>query len=371
VTFDLYGPGDTGCSTPIETSTAAVTGDGTYQATPFVPGTAGTYEWIASYGGDAANAGASGACGASGQSVVVSANPPGVVTGAASGVTASGASLSGSVTPNGAATAYVFEYGPSLSFGSISAVNSVAGSSTYAVSAEVSGLASNTTYYYRLVGTNSAGTTTGTVMSFDSGGTPLAPAAVTLAPTASGDTTAGLVGTVNPEGQATAFTFEYGPTEAFGTITPVVELDSSISVEPVSASLSGLTPNSTYFYRVVASNAAGTSAGAVESFATGPGGAPIAATGAATGVTVSGASLSATVNPDGLQTSFTSEYGQGNNFGSLSAVDNAGSGQGSESVTLPISGLLPNTEYVYRVDATNADGTTAGSVASFTTPPRA
>jgi phosphodiesterase/alkaline phosphatase D-like protein len=74
------------------------------------------------------------------------------------------------------------------------------------------------------------------------------------------------------------------------------------------------------------------------------------------------------VNPDGQQTAFVFEYGRGNNFGSLSAVDNAGSSQGAEVVSLPISGLQPHTTYVYRIVATNALGTATGSTMTLTTP---
>jgi hypothetical protein len=109
--------------------------------------------------------------------------------------------------------------------------------------------------------------------------------------------------------------------------------------------------------------------GAVMSFTTGPGGAPIVSTGAASGATASGANLSGTVNPDGQQKAFVFEYGQGNDFGSLSAVDNAGSGQGVESVSLPITGLLPSMTYAYRIVASNSTGTSAGAVRTITTGP--
>jgi hypothetical protein len=293
---------------------------------------------------------------------------PTAVTGAPSGVTASAATVSGTVGPNGSRTSYVFEYGTTTSFGSISPADDVAGSSLVPVAASLTGLSSNTTYFYRLVATNSAGTTFGSVAAFNTGGTPLAPSSVTGATTAVGTTTASLSGSVNPEGQATAFTVEYGTSTSFGSIGAVTELDSAIAVEPVSASLAGLAPNTTYFYRVVATNATGTSTGSVLSFATGPGGAPAAVTGAAGAVTSTGAVLAGSVNPDGLATSFAFEYGLANNFGSLSAIDNAGSGQGPQAVSLPIAGLQPNSTYKYRIVATNSAGTATGAIQTFATP---
>ncbi len=70
VTFRLYGPGDPNCTgAPVFTSTVGVT-------TPTVSGAyrptaAGTYHWVATYNGDPANNGSSGACGDPGESVVV------------------------------------------------------------------------------------------------------------------------------------------------------------------------------------------------------------------------------------------------------------------------------------------------------------
>ena len=55
VTFMLFGPGDTTCTTPIVTSTVSVNGDGTYGSEHFTTAEAGTYEWEAVYSGDANN----------------------------------------------------------------------------------------------------------------------------------------------------------------------------------------------------------------------------------------------------------------------------------------------------------------------------
>lgn len=137
----------------------------------------------------------------------------------------------------------------------------------------------------------------------------------------------------------------------------------------MSASLTGLAPDTTYYYRTVAVSAGGTAMGAVMSFSTGPGGAPIATTGAATAITATSASLAGTVDPHGSPTAFAFEYGPTTAFGSLSAVDSAGSGNGVQSVSLPLTGLLPGTAYRYRLIATNANGTVTGVVRSFTTSP--
>jgi phosphodiesterase/alkaline phosphatase D-like protein len=53
----------------------------------------------------------------------------------------------------------------------------------------------------------------------------------------------------------------------------------------------------------------------------------------------------------------------------LSRIDSAGSSIGAQTVSLPVGGLAPDQTYLYRLVATNADGTTTGVVRSFTTGP--
>jgi 6-phosphogluconolactonase (cycloisomerase 2 family) len=295
--------------------------------------------------------------------------PPSVETGAASAIADDGASLAGTVNPNGTATSSAFEYGPSQAFGSLSpVVGAGSGSATVPAAASLTGLTPNTTYYYRLVAVNPGGETLGTVRTFRTTGVPVAPVAVTQAATGTGTSAATLHGQVNPGGRQAVFTFEYGTATSFGAITPVVALDDADALEPVSASLTGLQPDTTYYARVVAATSAGTTLGAVTAFTTGPGGLPVVSTGAASGLTATGATLGASVDPHRLSTAFAFEYGTTDAFGSLSAVDDAGAGNGAQAVALAIAGLAPATTYRYRIVATNAGGTAAGAVQSFTTP---
>jgi hypothetical protein len=69
VTFDAYGPGDTTCSTPVF-SVVEPAGVSTVSA-PYQPPTAGVYQFVASYSGDADNAAVAGSCGAAGEAVTV------------------------------------------------------------------------------------------------------------------------------------------------------------------------------------------------------------------------------------------------------------------------------------------------------------
>jgi hypothetical protein len=104
---------------------------------------------------------------------------PAVTTGAASGVSPDAATVAGSVNPNGLVTTWYFQYGKTKSYGArTTAQDAGSGRARVPVSATLTGLANKTTYHYRLVGTNSSGTTVGNDRTFK---TPEAPTVSTLA----------------------------------------------------------------------------------------------------------------------------------------------------------------------------------------------
>src|SRR5438309_1017979 len=89
------------------------------------------------------------------------------------------------------------------------------------------------------------------------------PTVLTEAATSVTQTSATLNATVNPNGgEVSDCKFEYGPTETYGTIVPCKAMPGSgTSPVAVSASISSLTPNTTYHFRISAMNAGGTSKG--------------------------------------------------------------------------------------------------------------
>ena len=87
-------------------------------------------------------------------------------------------------------------------------------------------------------------------------------------------------------------------------------------------------PNMTYDFRIVATNSAGTTDGANQSFTTlGP---PIVATNAATGVTDTTATLNGSVTPDGLATTYYFQYGTTTSYGTQVPATPASAGSGIE-----------------------------------------
>jgi hypothetical protein len=62
ITFSLYSGSDLTCSKALRTVTVAVSGNGSYASPPVTPASAGSYQWVAVYGGDANNKSLSTSC---------------------------------------------------------------------------------------------------------------------------------------------------------------------------------------------------------------------------------------------------------------------------------------------------------------------
>ena len=198
---------------------------------------------------------------------------------------------------------------------------------------------------------------------------PPAPTVATTAATSPAVDSATLNGTVNPNGQATTYWFEYGTTIAYGSQTPAVPASagSGAAALPFSAVASGLTRGTTYHYRIVASSVGGTVGGGDQTFRTlDP---PIATTDAATGVGVGGATLNATIDPRSQSTTWVFQYGTTTGYGNQIPLTAASAGNGGTPVAVAVvlSGIAPSTTIHYRVVATNPDGTANGGDQSFTT----
>jgi hypothetical protein len=108
ITFTLYKASDQLCQTALASGTATVNGNGTYASPVVTETTPGTYQWIASYGGDANNTAVSDGCGEAAEQVAVSKETPTILTTASTsspaGVISDNAVLNGGNAPSGAIT---------------------------------------------------------------------------------------------------------------------------------------------------------------------------------------------------------------------------------------------------------------------------
>jgi hypothetical protein len=193
------------------------------------------------------------------------------------------------------------------------------------------------------------------------------PVASTDAASDVGVSSATLNGTVNPDGLPTTYHFDYGTSTAYGQSTATAAAGSDDAGHAESAPLTGLLPLTTYHFRIVATSTAGTSVGADQTFTTG-GLAPTARTGPAQHVTQTTATITGTVDPNGLPTTYRFDYGTSTAYGRSTLVSPAGSGSGQEPESASLSDLRPATTYHYRIVAISAAGQTSGGDRTFTTP---
>jgi hypothetical protein len=295
--------------------------------------------------------------------VLTTSAAPQVVTGAATNVTPTSATLNGTVNPSSRSTTWYFEYGTSTSYGTKTPVKDAgSGTSPVGVSATVTGLRSGRLYHFRLVASSDAGTSRGADQTFVWASPPTV---ATTAASSVKDSSATLHGTVNPNGQATTWYFEYGTTTSYGTKTSVKSLGSGTSASNVSASVNGLAPGTVYHVRLVASNAIGTNNGGDQSFTTT--GRPVVNAAAATGVTSNAATLNGSVNPNGHAASWYFQYGLSASYGLQTPTRSSSSTSGVRSVSEAIGGLTFGRTYHFRLVATNSIGTSYSADASFTT----
>jgi hypothetical protein len=160
--------------------------------------------------------------------------------------------------------------------------------------------------------------------------------------------------------------FQYGTTTNYGSTT-ANQTKTGNTTQNVTANISGLTANTTYHFRIVATNNHGTSYGSDRTFTTlTPTGPPVVTTNPATNVATHSATLNGTVDPHGLSTTVSFQYGRTTSYGSTTA-NQTKTGNTYQNVIANISGLTANATYHFRIKATNSGGTRYGSDKTFTT----
>jgi hypothetical protein len=195
-----------------------------------------------------------------------------------------------------------------------------------------------------------------------------------------------LQGGVYPNGDPTTYWWEYGTTTSYGQATAPQDIGSGTTPSQASTVLTGLQPNTTYHYRLVASNSFGEMDGYDFTFTTLPapppptttpttpttptrppsppaptkpapaprpsapslGGLRIGALGAGT------ATVSAAINPHGASTTFYLAYGTSPALGRVTPL---GASARASNATWHLRGLAAGKIYYLQVVATNAGGT--------------
>jgi sugar lactone lactonase YvrE len=199
---------------------------------------------------------------------------PTVGTPTVSAVTGNSAHLSATIDPQGGTTTYRFE--TSTDANSWTAIDpdtdgdEDAGSGTgdVTVAADAVDLPPNTAYYVRVIATkNGVGVISGQVQ-FTSGVIVATVAYPDHAPYQPYEDEAYLNAKVNPRHAPVSVHFEYGPTTAYGQTTNSQSIPAGDSSVAIIHHIRDLTPGTTYHFRIVATNGAGETTGADQSFTT-------------------------------------------------------------------------------------------------------
>jgi hypothetical protein len=204
----------------------------------------------------------------------LAAQTPGVKTDAASNVKDTTAVLNATINPQGSNTSYQFQYGLTNVYGAITPLKSAGrGTKSIAVKSPISGLVPGTPYHYRIVATNGSGVSTGLDHTVTTTGHPPA-VPTTGTATSIGKTSATVNGTIQPNGEATTWAFQYGLTTSYGLQASGGVLAASTTPSAVTSQLTGIAPGTLFHFRLVAFHGVTPSYGADQTFFTLPSPAP-------------------------------------------------------------------------------------------------
>lgn len=183
--------------------------------------------------------------------------------------------LNGAVNPNGWETLVWVEYGFDTNYGFLTlSTNIGSGTNPVSIAIVLAGLLPAQTYDFRWVAANLQGTNYGLLSSFTTLPEPepaaptlaLASVAVTQTNLVTGTRMVELSGTVNPNGLDTEVRGQYGLALDFAEVGPLA-YPAERQEAQVRLGLSGLVPGASYWFRLVATNAAGSAASECLSFA--------------------------------------------------------------------------------------------------------
>ena len=185
------------------------------------------------------------------------------------------------------------------------------------------------------------------------------------------DTSAVLHGSVNPNGKATTYYFQWGLTIAYGLQSVAHSAGHGTKPVSVSTGAGGLIPGTVYHYRLVATNAGGATVGADRTFKTGGNPPPLVATGPASQVGENSATVTAVISPNNQVTTYYFQYGTSPAYLQQTIPATVPAGTAPVTVAASLPGLEARTIFHYRIVALHSNTPPQpGADATFMTLPR-
>jgi hypothetical protein len=176
------------------------------------------------------------------------------MTGTATNVTATSATLNGTDDTHSTTR---FEYGTTTGYGLVTDGVPVVDGQAHA---DVTGLTPNTTYHFKIAGGDDA--------TFTTAPNPKPPTVDNQHATAVTGSSVHLSATLNPQGAATTYYFQYGRSTSYGNRTARVTVPAGTSGVAVAADVTRLRPYTRYHWRLYATNSAGKTPGRDHTFRT-------------------------------------------------------------------------------------------------------
>lgn len=289
-----------------------------------------------------------------------------VISNVSSSLIHEGANISYTVNAGGASTTTTVLYGQTAAANELAATGTTAtGTTNTACTAttqyNLSAAAAGTTMYYRIQATNSAGTVFSPTLTY----TQVAkPTYEVNAPTNITTSASQINYVLKPNGGNSTSVVKYGLSASSlnNTATGFSALGFTDNFSNVQ--LTGLTPNTLYYYLVEGTNAYGVSQSAVATFTT-QGNAPTFGYIGA-GATSDAANIVFDINTGGANTTTTVNYGTSSSNLNLSVAGPTVNTTVNTSQTVNLTGLQPSTTYYFNIVAVG-NGSTTSNTFSFTT----
>lgn len=289
-----------------------------------------------------------------------------VISNVSSSLIHEGANISYTVNAGGASTTTTVLYGQTAAANELGATGTTAtGTTNTACTAttqyNLSAAAAGTTMYYRIQATNSAGTVFSPTLTY----TQVAkPTYEVNAPTNITTSASQINYVLKPNGGNSTSVVKYGLSASSlnNTATGFSALGFTDNFSNVQ--LTGLTPNTLYYYVVEGTNAYGVSQSAVATFTT-QGNAPTFGYIGA-GATSDAANIVFDINTGGANTTTTVNYGTSSSNLNLSVAGPTVNTTVNTSQTVNLTGLQPSTTYYFNIVAVG-NGSTTSNTFSFTT----